>query len=377
MEGYLRSATTLTRALAAPGDNLYFAVRDSRLIGRLKELDVVGNKAYIIRLVTPAALADACRSLSLDPSLASSIADLAHCPCPLMGLLRPRAPPRAAALPPGAAAPADPGPSTSTAGAADPSAPAPLPARVAVGQWVTAGSRLVPGKFGTWFYATHLRMPVKLSDIKWQPSDLKARYGLAQKAFDKMASFPVRHEMVEFVRWCRDPVRTDRALAKALKHSTMETAQDVIYKLLGFALKFKGAPNSAISLRLFSHQVIVMEYISFVYARSSTWTTMSKEISQIKRVVIFLVAADGAECREVTSPPACITATRPPLRPSLSLSRHPPCRSRAHPPTHARTHADRALCRAPDVLVEARASHQHGDVAGDHQQAVLQPHHAC
>lgn len=174
---------------------------------------------------------------------------------------------------------------------------------------VTAGALLTPGKFGVWCYATHLSFPATLSKIAWQPADLKARYGLMQKASDKMASFPLHHEMPAFVAWCRDPIRTDRALARALRASTLETAKDVIYKLLGFALKFKGAPNTAISLRLFSHQLIVMEYISFVHARSSTWTTMSKEISQIKRVVIFLVAADGAHCREVRHAcmqPACL-----------------------------------------------------------------------
>lgn len=164
-------------------------------------------------------------------------------------------------------------------------------------------------------------------------------------------SIPLKHELKSYEEWHSAPMQFDRTSAP-LKKNTMADHIKLISKVMGFLASYRGLQPQYMSLKLFSNQQLLNEYISFAWARSKGTTTQSicNNIYKCQRVVQWLIAKDP----EVTTP----------QRHSHASAAHPAIAATGAP-THVDklAHLNKVLEYLANVIKNFRSAFPHGKMA--------------
>lgn len=88
------------------------------------------------------------------------------------------------------------------------------------------------------------------------------------------------------------PIQLERGTGPC-KSSTMDDHIKAISKYLGYLHKWEGVPVQYMSLKLFSNQQLLTTYLTYLWSRSTSTTSLKNQIYKCVRVVEFLVAKDA------------------------------------------------------------------------------------
>lgn len=295
-------------SIAAVRQSKTVLTNDPLLLQQLIDLGAIGNSSTAIKLMSACTASDVLRSYGYEDVAAVVSREVAQSVGP------------PGAMPPHNLAPPTPAPQHTVgltlahnllAVAAPPAVPegiAPSPPIIPQQQQPLPP----PSPLDQHYYPTHLPFPMNLPQMTLTAQDQKCRYGLLYAHVGKggdlsrlPANMPLKHELPAYSSFYSTPIQLDRAAGTGpVGKTTLRGHISTISKYMGYLQLYKGLGDEVMSLRLFSHQQYIMDFITFMWHRSNSTHHMSKELYKVQRVVEWLRATDcGAATTSDPLPP--------------------------------------------------------------------------
>jgi hypothetical protein len=150
------------------------------------------------------------------------------------------------------------------------------------------------------YYPTNLPFPTTLPDAKARFPGFIGRYGLlhtlcgGRNNVSKLPdSVPLKAEMSDYEQFYKTPIQLDRH-SSVVKSSTYDDHVKMISKVLGYMYRYENVPQHLISLKLFSNQELLINFMAFLWLKSEGTLSMTNTIYKCQRVVEWLSVTDAA-----------------------------------------------------------------------------------
>lgn len=137
----------------------------------------------------------------------------------------------------------------------------------------------------SFYYTMYDPWPANLPTTAFTDHELKRRYGYFQSLGGKGNNLhlipdgvPIKEELAQYEAWASEPIQLDRAAGR-IGSGTYEDHLDVISRFFGFAKRWHGVPNVCLSLKLFTNQRLVLEFLNYVWQRSTNTIGMNNQVS--------------------------------------------------------------------------------------------------
>ena len=130
--------------------------------------------------------------------------------------------------------------------------------------------------------------------LQFTPIELKSRVGILQAFNNKLPkAMPLRSELVDYEKWCKQVINFNRdKQIPSLKSNTYDDHQSTISMFMGYCYKHEGVKMQHLSLKLFTNQVLLINFMTFMVARASNDQHITSTISHCVRVINYLMEKD-------------------------------------------------------------------------------------
>lgn len=160
------------------------------------------------------------------------------------------------------------------------------------------------------FYPYTTSFPDKLPQVNPSSSQLTQKYGLLHRYGNVLLNcMPIKDQLPAYKDWCKDKMDFSRPV-QGISSTTFSDHFSTISLFLGYCQLYQHAPLEAMSLKLFSNHMLVLNWLAFGKARSCSSQHMTSTISHINRVLEWLKAKDPeakADPRKVSIATLCNT----------------------------------------------------------------------
>jgi hypothetical protein len=146
----------------------------------------------------------------------------------------------------------------------------------------------------TLFYPYTTSFPDTLPDIRPNLAQLTQKYGLFFRHRGSLLNImPIKAQLPAYKAWCQGKMNFSRPEGVVgISNTTFEDHQQTISLFLGFCEMYQKVPMEALSLKLFSNHMLVLNWLAFCKARSSNTQHLISTISHIIRVLDWLKVKD-------------------------------------------------------------------------------------